>query len=219
MKVKEMIQAIGSDVSTSNSKMPGAAYGISTASCNTGGKLREVEGSVCYKCYACKFEKMRPSVHMGYTKRMNATLEATRDLIKRGEWIEAITARIVTKCAKTVPFMRWHDSGDLLNFEHLLNIVEVCKRTPDIQHWIPTKEKAIVKRYLRERGRFPSNLAVRVSGAMVDGTAPNMPLTSTVHKDGESLGHECPAYKQGGQCGECRACWSQDVANVSYPLH
>jgi hypothetical protein len=22
-----------------------------------------------------------------------------------------------------------------------------------------------------------------------------------------------------GHCGDCRACWSKEVANISYPLH
>ena len=35
-------------------KMPGWSYGIPAKECKTGSKLREIENSVCYKCYALK---------------------------------------------------------------------------------------------------------------------------------------------------------------------
>jgi len=45
-------------------------------------------------------------------------------------------------------------------------------------------------------------------------------LTSTVHRKGEHQhGHECPAPKQGNNCGDCRACWSTKVLNISYTKH
>ena len=43
--------------------------------------------------------------------------------------------------------------------------------------------------------------------------------TSGVHKDKKPIGRECPAYKQGGECGSCRACWNRNIKQVSYKEH
>ncbi len=63
-------------------------------------------------------------------------------------------------------FHRWHDSGDLQSVEHLEKIIEVCRRTPQIQHWLPTRELAILRAC---RERIPANLTIRVSATMIDG--------------------------------------------------
>jgi hypothetical protein len=118
-------------------------------------------------------------------------------------------------------FHRWFDGGDLDSLEMLRAIVLTCELTPSISHWLPTREAAIVKAYHKAYGAFPTNLTVRVSATMV-GDAPiaGHVNTSTVHrKDAGHAGHACPARHQGNQCGACRACWTRDVANVSYPLH
>jgi hypothetical protein len=31
--------------------------------------------------------------------------------------------------------------------------------------------------------------------------------------------YNCPAYKQGGKCLECRACWDKNVVTVGYAGH
>ena len=130
-------------------------------------------------------------------------------------WVEAMVKLITGQ-----EVFRWHDAGDIQNMSHLKRIIKVCEQTPAVKHWIPTKEKAIVKRFLKAGGIVPNNLVIRVSGAMVDGKPPvGFPFTSTVYKTGDAIGHLCPAPTQGGRCDSCRACWSQDVANVSYHQH
>ena len=117
-------------------------------------------------------------------------------------------------------YFRWHDSGDLQSFGHLLNIVKIAEQCPEVSFWLPTREKGLINQYVRSFGDFPSNLTVRVSAAMVDSAAPAGFLnTSTVHKDRDAQGYECPAQKQGNKCQDCRACWSRDVHNVSYHQH
>jgi hypothetical protein len=116
-------------------------------------------------------------------------------------------------------YHRWFDGGDVASLEMLLAIAMVCELTPHIKHWLPTREAAIVKAFLRQRD-LPVNLTIRVSSTMID----DKPIaghvnTSTVHKASDHVGHACPARHQGNMCGPCRACWNRDVANVSYPLH
>ena len=118
------------------------------------------------------------------------------------------------------PYFRWHDSGDLLGLWHLVNIVEVCRKTKYIRHWLPTREASIAKEYLDTYGDFPGNLTVRISAVAIDGRPYKWyGITSTVHSKSEPIGLVCPAYTQGGKCGDCRACWSSKVGNVSYLKH
>ena len=82
-------------------------------------------------------------------------------------------------------------------------------------NWLPTKEPRYV-----DRGNIPANLVVRVSAPMVDQVGPKAwKNTSTVHTDKAPKGaHVCPAPKQDGACGKCRACWTATVRVVSSTL-
>jgi hypothetical protein len=114
--------------------------------------------------------------------------------------------------SKKSKFFRWHDSGDVQDEDHLMKIFAVCKLTPSVKHWMPTRE-AWVKAFLVMK---PDNLVIRFSAPMIDQPAPaSWPHTSTVVKTGPS----CPAPKQGNECGDCRACWDPAVKNVAYGQH
>jgi hypothetical protein len=134
-------------------------------------------------------------------------------------WVDAMVASIERTGDR---WFRWHDSGDLQSVEHLARIAEVAERTPEVSHWIPTREYRMVREYLDANGGFPANLTVRLSAHMVDGPAPTgfgLPV-STVHTNGSYPdAHVCPAPKQGGTCGDCRACWDPQTEHVSYAKH
>ena len=188
------------------SKMPGYAYGIPARACPVGAVLVKIQGSVCSGCYALKGRYVFPNVLNAQQKRL--------DSLKDPRWVEALVYMITRR---NCDYFRWHDSGDIQGLWHLENIVEVARRCPDTKFWIPTRETKVVKQYLQQHGAFPSNLVVRVSGAMIDGPPPpSFPNTSTVTTSGAPT---CPAYQQGGVCGACRACWDPRVGNVSYPKH
>ena len=216
MEITSLRQAKESaNISTRNSKMPGSSFAISATKCKVGAKLAQVKGSVCHGCYALRIEKMRPSVHMGW----NNNYEKAVHLIETNptQWIAACVYQINRQAEKTgQPYHRWFDSGDLQSVAMLEAIYEVARQTPDINHWLPTREAKMVKQVKNK----PSNIVVRISSTMVDDGPTNNEHTSTVHtKKGKPTGHICPASKQGNQCLECRACWSHDVANISYPKH
>jgi hypothetical protein len=103
--------------------------------------------------------------------------------------------------------------------ENLLhNIVTVAEYTPDVLHWLPTREAVTVKAVLKEVGKFPENLVVRVSAALIDGQPPKgFPQTSIVVSDLQEA--TCPAPAQGGVCGECRKCWLPAEQTIAYALH
>jgi hypothetical protein len=114
--------------------------------------------------------------------------------------------------SKKSKYFRWHDSGDVQDLKHLAKIFKVARRTPDVKHWMPTRE-AWVKPYLQYA---PDNLVIRFSMPMVNQpAAASWPHTSTV----VTTGRTCPAPDQGNACGSCRACWDKNVKNIAYGQH
>ena len=188
---------------THTSKMPGPSYNTPASRCITGARLRNVKNSVCSSCYALKGNYKRfPKVEEALERRFQS--------LNRGSWIEAMAALI-----KKHKYFRWHDAGDIQSIKHLQNIFEVCKLTPDTQHWMPTREAQFLKDL--DPDTIPTNLIIRMSSHMIDQPAVKFwPWTSTV-----TSGHDatCPAPKQGNKCKNCRACWDRSVSSVSYGKH
>lgn len=183
--------------------MPGYAYGLPAKECKTGGKLQKVEGSTCYNCYALKGCYVFKVVQAAQYKRLEA--------IKHPLWTIAMAAQINRHKSK---YFRWHDSGDVQSLKHLAKIFKVCRLTPEVNHWMPTRE-AWIKKYLH---KAPANLVIRFSAPMVDQEAPeSWPHTSTVVTDSNKA--TCPAPKQDNMCKSCRACWSKEVKNIAYAAH
>lgn len=215
-------------VNTSNGAMPGPAFALPTSQCITGVHLANVADSVCEGCYAKKSEKMYTSVRKGWGSNY---LAATRMIAEAPEqWATAMAFQVKWQCKKLgEPFMRWFDAGDLQSVEMLRAICRVCELTPEIKHWLPTREASIVAQWHRDGGIAPVNLVIRISSTMIgdkprDRFAESVGAqTSTVHRKGEfAHGHDCPkAAKRHAtnSCEDCRACWSRDVVNVSYQFH
>lgn len=219
LTVKASVEIAGK-VSAGNGKMPGSTFAISAKECKVGGKLATVKGSVCDRCYALKLQKLRPSVDQGWTANYTKST-AMIDANPEG-WAKAAAFQIKRIAAKTGEnYHRWFDSGDLQSVAMLAAICRTAEITPEISHWLPTREAKMVKDYIAAGGVVPSNLIIRISATMIgDAPVAGHANTSTVHRKGTPHhGHACPASTQGNNCGECRACWSKSVGNVSYPLH
>ena len=183
------------------SKMPGPAYNLPATECITGAKLVQIPGSVCAGCYALKGRYRFSNVRMALARRLES--------LKHPRWVDAMVTLI-----KGEPWFRWHDSGDLQSLKHLEQIFEVCNRTPETSHWLPTREARILN--LMDPDIIPPNLIIRMSSHMIDqGPVTFWPWTSTVSTKSKT----CPAQDQGNQCRSCRACWDRKVSNVTYPKH
>ena len=210
MTKKQAVKITGGLSSTG--KMPCPSYGIPAKACGVGSKLRPLANSVCSGCYAMKGQYVFPVVQKAQQRRLES--------ISNPNWVTAMVTLIGDR-----KYFRWHDSGDLQGVDHFYKILDVCRQTLNTLHWLPTKEIGLVSDCIRANGwqSIPENLVIRASGPFIDGKPPkslSTPLpTSTVHKNIEPIGHECPAPKQGGSCGDCRACWDKTVANVSYKKH
>lgn len=207
------------------SKMPGTSYGLPAGSaCPVGSKLMKIKGSTCAGCYALKGNYKYSNVRKSQETRL-------KDIFTP-DWVERMVVALKKAHRAKRPakarwtktwapgWHRWHDSGDLQSVEHLIKIIEVAEQTPEIRHWLPTRETQIVLAAHRRLSAFcigfPDNLTIRLSSTMVDGPAPKAwALTSTVVSDGAT----CPAPAQGNACMDCRKCWSQEAENVAYHKH
>ncbi len=182
------------------SKMPGPAYNLPAAACQTGAKLALVPGTVCHGCYAMKGRYRFSNVKSALARRLEA--------LGHPDWVKAMTVLI-----KGEKFFRWHDSGDLQSVAHLKAIFEVCNNTPETHHWLPTREA----RYLPlNHDSIPKNLTIRFSSHKIDQPPVKYwPWTSTV----STRDSTCPAQLQNNNCKDCRACWDRKISNVTYPKH
>jgi len=234
MLVKEAQDIVGK--LSNPSKMPGYSYNLPAVECNVGSALNKIKGSVCYDCYARKFR---------YTfKNTVAAMYRRLASITHPMWVQAM-AFLINRYNETKGFsvFRWHDSGDLQSEAHLEQICEVCRLTPKVQHWLPTKEIHLIKRYKKD---LPDNLCVRLSAFYINKEPKvrvrDLPI-STVHTDTPpEPAHECLAYRtlrsgeivsretrvrmreedpdtEFGFCGDCRQCWNKNQKWVSYGLH
>ncbi len=197
MKVKEAKQITGS--LTRTSKMPGLSYSLPAWECKTGSKLRKVKGSVCSACYALKGNYTR-------YKAIKAAQYDRLEKIKNSLWVAAMVVQV-----KRQKYFRWHDAGDVQDLNHLKKIYSVCRLTPEVKHWMPTRE-AWIKNHLDSK---PANLVIRFSPPMIGQRNDTWPNSSMVVETGAT----CPAPKQNNSCGDCRQCWDPLVKVVSYGKH
>jgi len=130
-------------------KMPEGSYNLPANMCQTGAKLREIEGTPCWGCYAFKGRYNFPNVKDALTRRLAS--------LGHRDWVQAMAVLIKGK-----KFFRWHDSGDIQSVEHLKNIFEVCNLTPATQHWLPTQERKFLP---LSPDSIPKNLIIRLSNA------------------------------------------------------
>ena len=200
-------------------KMPESSFSTPAKHCKVGSKLREVEGSVCEKCYAMKGNYNYPNVMKAQQRRY--------ERLNHPLWVQAMTMLIYIKVKKR---FRWFDSGDIDSLQQLRNIIDVCNGTPNVQHWLVTKEKCTVRKFLDDGGVIPDNLVIQMSGYMVNGDKVKgfddcKQITHhLVHSDiDKAQGHICPVEDGKGfsSCEEanCFACWDRSVNVVTSGLH
>jgi len=202
------------NVSTGNSKMPGTTFAIDAFACNVGSKLANNPNTPCHACYARKLQRLRPSVDQGWKANLSKWRTAEPE-----QWEQSMAFQILRY--NTDSYHRWFDSGDLQSVGMLQSIVNVCRTTPKIKHWLPTQERRVVKQFLANGGTIPDNLVVRISASLLNGAMPKgfNNGSQVFTKEHEPKGKECKARTRNNNCGACRACWSRSVKLISYPKH
>jgi hypothetical protein len=163
---------------------------------------------VCQGCYATQgFYHMPDAIKL----RKNNKEDWQSD-----DWV----ARMVAALVKQKKF-RWFDSGDIYSVDLAWKIYDVCRQTPHVKHWLPTRMHKFDK-YSNVLGALDClpNVVVRLSADNVEeqiaGATTSMVIKSHEHIQGV---HVCPSSLQAGKCGTCTACWSKDVKVVAYVAH
>jgi len=193
---------------SNTSKLGVKSISLDARKCKTGSKLAKKPGTVCSGCYALKGCYVFPVVKDAMARRLE--FFNSPNFIPIMVWLLSALRK---------KFFRWFDSGDVQNVIMALNILEICRLTPDIKHWIPSKEYKIWRQALKIQ-KLPDNVVLRMSSPNID----QEPLkefnnTSTVHENKKAFGLECIAYKQDGKCLDCKACYDPKIKNISYPKH
>lgn len=190
------------------SKMPCRSYNLPAWLCKAGSKLRKITNSVCSKCYALKGYYVFPVVKEAMERRFES--------LTHPDWVDAMVYQITMLSSD---YFRWHDSGDIQDMHHLINIVEIARRMPETKFWLPTRETGLITSFMETYGRFPQNLVVRVSAPLIDGQSL---AHKFIHVSGVSENEElvtCPSHRQDNRCGPCRKCWDRSVREVIYKRH
>jgi hypothetical protein len=144
----------------------------------------------------------------------------TKYLLKHNPqlWIGTMVANIIkvsTKGKNAVPFFRWHDSGDMYHVTYIKAIIEVCKATPMVKHWLPTRGWQTNRKPIARDSAWHAallelsqldNVVVRSSALDFNAAAPSTPYgpSSTAYTEAVSddivmlddvAHHACPKSK------------------------
>ncbi len=194
------------------SKMPCRSWSLQALDTCPASKKPDGElVDACKGCYATT-----GFYAMGSVK---APREHNREDWKHSDWVDVMAAELDND-----RYFRWFDSGDLYSLALAEKVLEVMRRTPWCNHWLPTRMHKFEKfaPVLAEMEKLP-NVVVRLSsdsvtGETVQGAATSSTIIPTVSHSLPSMS-VCEAYDRGGKCATCRLCWSKDVSVVAYPAH
>jgi hypothetical protein len=219
-------------------KMPEYAFNIPAQECKAGKFMVDIEGQICHDCYALPEFNEDGSVNLHSSKggryRFNpvqlAMYRRFNFAVFNPNFVRVMTYLITKKIKRK---FRWFDSGDIQSEKMLDDICKICRNTPHILHWLPTKEWKICKRYIEAGNKIPANLDLRLSALSINGRPPTKRAkrlglnTSTVMTAvvwdkfiaTKSKGLKCPSSTQDNECKDCEACWRHEVINVGYKWH
>lgn len=183
-------------ISKGNSKL-GAIPSVSLPSVVT---CRKCECNT--KCYARKLERIRPNVAKAYKNNLDVLSKDPETY-----WREVKAAVMLSR------FFRFHVSGDILNLEYLIQMVEIARENPHCEILCFTKKYEIVNMYLNTFGKLPQNLHMIFSGWIgLEMVNPfNLPEAHVRYRDGATTAR-ADALECGGNCTECATmgdgCWT-----------
>lgn len=196
------------------SKLDGIFSWSLTARTDCPGSIDPRTGKLVPACDGCYAAENRGNFRFPNVKKVR--VENRRDW-KRDEWV-----RDMVQVLDTHRYFRWFDSGDIYHPRLAEKILEVCKATPWVKHWLPTRSHKIprIAKVLRKIAKL-DNVKVRYSSDAIDGTFKRgngstiVPSLST-RIDGVYI---CQASRNDGMCSGCRKCWDKNVSVVGYVAH
>lgn len=181
-------------ISRGNIKM-GAIPSVSLPACITCNP-----DAPCFKqCYAVRMERLHNSVKDAYINNLQV-LQSEPAVY----WLQVKTAATVTR------FFRYHVSGDIPNYEYLLNMIKTAEEIPGTRFLAFTKQYNFVNEFINQGGTIPNNLKIILSnwGAWKCYNPHGLPVCEVIFKD------TVPSDNWkicGGNCTDCACrsvgCW------------
>ncbi|MBC8430253.1 MAG: hypothetical protein H8D92_02520 [Pelagibacteraceae bacterium] len=224
------------DYLTSTSKMSNGSFGYSASNCKAGGYLQKIKNSICSLCYGM----VGCYAFKNYITKSKRTVES----VSKEFWKEGMVFLINKKQYKE---FRWFDNGDLLSDKMLRDVFYIAEHTPDVKHWLPTKEYRMIRRVIESGLHKPDNLDIRLSAFKINGKPPmklarrlgvncSVSLTPKEFKKRiNSLGgFKCHTaysikgkyketnpelYERLSSCSGCTACYNNKVDVIYYEVH
>jgi hypothetical protein len=193
------------------SAMPGLSWSLEAkttcpGSLDTDGELVDA----CSTCYAAKGFYRMPNV--------KAVRDHNKEDWKHDDWVDVMVQEV-----DNVRYFRWFDSGDCYHIDLAKKILEVMKRTPNTNHWFPTRQHKF-KKFLPVLKEMQSldNVVVRWSSDGINGEIIKGDCTSTIVQDWSQAPvnvKKCTKPDNDGKCGSCRSCWDKSTKTVAYLWH
>lgn len=208
---------------TQTSKMPGPSWSLPA-----GESCPRRCGTICEHCYAEKGCYVWQVVQDAQWARFNWTRACMKTAEGRALWVSTMVNAIR---AVGCDYFRVHDSGDMFSPAYADCWLAVCSAMPEVKFWIPTRSwqqpSGILPVFdpimntLRRMAKLP-NVTVRPSALNFGDYAPKVAglhAGSTAAMPDMFRARQCPAYLQDGHCLDCRTCWDDKTAPVSYNAH
>ena len=176
---------------------------------DSSGKVKDV----CKSCYAMKgsyqwrsAKSLRENNRLSIVNELHTFASEMLFLLKR----------------ENNNYFRWFDSGDIFDNDFLYEIYKVCKDTPNINHWIPTKARELLDNDTWEKLESLPNVKVRYSSDSINGEYNSLHGSTAIQKgqqyDDKKV-FKCPVnYDTVKECGDCRECWHSDKV-IAYDFH
>lgn len=156
----------------------------------------------CFReCYAKRGNFMYKNIKKCYKENLDHYLKDSKS------YFDDIIAQI-NKPLIIYKYIRWHSSGDIVDFNYLLGMIRVAKACKSVKFLAFTKKYDLVNKYLDEGGELPKNLKIVFSGWdeswKVDNPY-NLPIALVRFKNDK---RDFSKYKECiGKCYDCVACW------------
>lgn len=154
------------------------------------------------KCYAKKFERLRPNVTAAYENNLKILNESPEIY-----WREVEASVMMSR------FFRFHVSGDIPDTNYLSHMVRVAERNEHCEMLCFTKKFKIVNKYLNDGFGIPANLHIIFSawdGLKMDNPH-SLPEAHVRYRDGHTTA-SASAKECGGNCSDCAihdsGCWT-----------
>jgi len=158
--------------------------------------------SICTKCYSYK------SLN-GYRKNMIPALQRNSDLFAT----RILDAEEIPKI-NAVNF-RFSSHGELINQNHLINLVNIARANPQTNFALWSKQKKIVNAYFRAGRTIPDNLILVYSNSKIDKILETPPRH--FHKTFNNVTPQAFSDREnctGQQCKTCLRCYRHNGDNV-----